>query len=241
MKEHTLYERLQKPEPLKKPRKARSDKGQHQLTERDLIVLRWVGEQYAARLDQVQQLLARHSDRELVEEGRLRPQTATKVLKRWETLNLAESKKVFHHLPRWVWVSNKGMLQLELDYRYWRLNPTQLNHIYWVNQVRLYCELTYGDSMTWTSERALRRASEAPHLVDAEVELERGVVGIEVELTRKKLATVQGIVEQLERDYQTIWYFTTETTRPLVQAAIAGLPDKAQKRFRLFSLEKVQT
>src|SRR6266568_8461087 len=42
-------------------RKTRCDKGQIQLTDRDLWVLHWIAEQYAARLDQVQNLLGQEA------------------------------------------------------------------------------------------------------------------------------------------------------------------------------------
>jgi hypothetical protein len=42
-----------------RPRNIRSHAGQPQLTPRDLCVLPWIAHQYAARLDQVQELLSR--------------------------------------------------------------------------------------------------------------------------------------------------------------------------------------
>jgi len=42
-----------------KLRKPRRDKGTRLMTMRDLWVLRWIGEQYAIRFDQLQQLLSR--------------------------------------------------------------------------------------------------------------------------------------------------------------------------------------
>jgi hypothetical protein len=48
----------------KQPRKPRCDRGQIQVTERDLWVLRWIGEQYAVRLDHLQELLGRKQGEE---------------------------------------------------------------------------------------------------------------------------------------------------------------------------------
>ena len=70
-----------------------------------------------------------------------------------------------------------------------------LDHLYWVNQVRLYCERKRGGEMVWRGERELRRTRQA-HQVDAEIETAQGVIGVEVELTRKKLEVIQAIVEQ---------------------------------------------
>jgi hypothetical protein len=47
-------------EPCKRKRKQRSDAGQPQLTQRDLLILPWIAHQYAARIDQVQELPSRH-------------------------------------------------------------------------------------------------------------------------------------------------------------------------------------
>ena len=45
--------------PLKHPRKERRDKGIKLIKARDLVVLLWIAQQYAARLDHVQVLLSR--------------------------------------------------------------------------------------------------------------------------------------------------------------------------------------
>jgi len=46
----------------KKQRKVRRDKGLIMATERDLACLTWIGEMYAARVDQVRRLISRYPD-----------------------------------------------------------------------------------------------------------------------------------------------------------------------------------
>jgi hypothetical protein len=43
-------------------RSERSDKGSIKITERDLVILRFVGEQYAVRMDQLARLLKRPAE-----------------------------------------------------------------------------------------------------------------------------------------------------------------------------------
>jgi hypothetical protein len=50
------------------PRKQRSDAGQPQLTQRDLLLLPWIAHQYAARIDQVQELLSRYPGKPMKDE-----------------------------------------------------------------------------------------------------------------------------------------------------------------------------
>jgi hypothetical protein len=221
-------------------RKARSDKGKTQITARDLSVLTWIGEQYAARLDQVQGLLGRDAARETQEAGLVAPGTAKRVLNRWLKLGMIETQKILHATPAWIWLSREGLRQLGMRYRYYAPTPSNLEHLYWVNEVRLYCEQKRGGNFIWRSERELRRQGRQTHFVDAEIEMVEGqVVGVEIELSRKKLEVLRSIIEQLSREYRTVWYFTRSDTYGLVRSAVAELPTADQPRFQITTLEHV--
>ena len=59
MKKHIKQEHPEQGKPARAPR---SDKGQRRLIERDLDILRLIGEQYAYRFDQLQVTLTRFSE-----------------------------------------------------------------------------------------------------------------------------------------------------------------------------------
>ena len=67
-------------------RKERSDKGSIKITERDLSVLRFIGEQYAVRADQLARLLKRPAEGALSESG------TRAVFTRWEKAGLSASR-----------------------------------------------------------------------------------------------------------------------------------------------------
>jgi hypothetical protein len=136
-------------------RKERRDKGRTLITERDLKLLPWIGEQYAVRLDQLQKLLGRDAKRKTLEEGMVSATTAQRVVERWVELGFVEQQKFFYKEPAWLWVSRIGIRQLGLVYRYWEPTVTALEHIYWINQVRLVVE-GGRKGITWRSERELR-------------------------------------------------------------------------------------
>lgn len=221
----------------KRERKERRDKGQIRLTPRDLSVLHWIGEQYGVRLDQLRRLLGRDAQRETKVEGLVAAGTAKRVVKRWRKAGLAERQKFFHKEPSWIWLTRKGLSQFELPYSFWEPNVVTLKHIYWVNQARLYIEKRRGRDILWWSERDIKQMRNSQgHYVDAEVEIDGNVVGLEVELTPKKLRDLKSILVSLAKEYTTIWYFTNSATRNMVERNIAKLPASSKRKFRIYDL-----
>ena len=223
----------------RKERKERRDKGSLLLTPRDLATLRWIGEQYGVRVDQLQQLLGREPQRETKAQGIVAPGTALRVLDRWRRGGYVESRKLFLREPAWVWLTRKGLAQLGLTYRYWEPNVTTLQHVYWTNQVRLYVERRRGSGVLWKSERTLKPESQrakGKHYADAEIEIEEHTIAVEVELTLKRPADTIGIMQGLAEQYSTIWYFTLPATKNGVQQCISALPEKARRRFKIYDL-----
>ena len=223
-------------------RKERRDKGRVMVTQRDLTVLSWIGEQYALRLDHLQILLGKDAQRETLEEGRVSEKTAARVVERWRKLGLITTQKFFYKEPSWVWLSREGLRQLRLSYRFWEPKLGSLEHLHWVNHVRLFVEKQWEGRTTWISERALRQETrgKTPHVADAALRYNESLIGVEVELTRKKQHTLLKIMERLSREYQSVWYFVRTDTKPLVERTLAGLHEDGQRQFRVYLLEDLE-
>src|SRR5258708_13263350 len=73
-----------------KHRKKRSDTGTR-LTERDLLALRLIGEQYALRFDQLQALLGHHAKAHTKHAGMLSASPTRHALARWQHAGLFQS------------------------------------------------------------------------------------------------------------------------------------------------------
>ena len=160
-------------------------------------------------------------------------------MKRWERLKLVEYQKFFSRQPHWVWLTREGIDLIGLPYRVWGANALMLEHIYWVNQVRFYAQKRHPNAQ-WTSERDLKYEHEKKgHLPDAEIETDKGMVAIEVELTRKKPMRVALIMRNLLALYRggTIWYFTTPATEHIVKTALAKFTKEQQQQFRIYAVE----
>src|SRR5437660_6235848 len=93
------------------------------LGQRDLEALRWVGEQYACRLDQLQVLLGRLGGR-----GALSASAARSVVSRWETLGMAARGSFIAGEPSWVWLTRQGLRQAGLAFRVVEPKPWTLPH-----------------------------------------------------------------------------------------------------------------
>jgi hypothetical protein len=225
-------------------RKQRSDAGHPQLTSRDLLILPWIAHQYAARIDQVQELLSRYPGKpmkdELISEAVTRDQVT-----RWRKAGWVDYKRFLAEGPGWVWLTRKGLQTIELDALYSSKAPaaTRLYHIYAANEVRGIVEANGYDN-TWISERFIR--SQVEHvdagersgpIPDGYLAHSNGNIAIEVELTPKKvndlyeklralvLATNEGSV----RRYPAIWiYVPDESMKRAVEAARAKLPERWQ-------------
>ena len=139
------------------PRKQRWDHGSIQMTTRDLQVLTWIGEQYAARFDQVQNLLSRAGPvRPALYPERLSETRTREIITRWRAAGLVEMDRILHREPAWIWLSSSGLGETSLSYRYLRPKPSVVHHLYYINQVRLMLAKERPEAF-WTSERARQR------------------------------------------------------------------------------------
>lgn len=112
-----------------------------------------------------------------------------------------------------------------------------LNHLFYVNEVRLWLENRSSD-WTWVSERSLSAQEEGyrasntkyEHLPDAEIWNNSTTVGIEVELSRKQENRLRGIIYGLERRYPAVWYFTLPLIYTLLSKALEKVDPNVRRK-----------
>jgi hypothetical protein len=218
-------------------RKERSDKGSIKITERDLSVLRFVGEQYAVRCDQVARLLKRPAA------GTLSDSATRAVIARWEKVGLAEARQVIAGEPKFVWLTRRGLDEVGLSFKPWIPTAASLAHIFWTNQVRMHTEARHP-AASWRSERELRKgrsmqsiSDQHSHEVDAEIHLPEGVVAVEVELTSKSVDRRRAIMVEVAQRYATVWYFASPNVAALLEETASTV--SGRERVRIYRLERV--
>ena len=220
-------------------RQHRSDKGSVRLTERDLVSLHWIGEQYAIRFDQLGLLLGRDAGRSLTDS------TARAAVARWMRAGLAKRRKVTADDPAFVWLTPRGLREVGLAFKGWEPTAATMAHVFWTNQVRLYVEDRHPE-FSWVSERHLRAGSvmqtysdERTHVADAELRSEDACVAVEVELTAKSTARREAIMRALANAYPTVWYFAPREVERALHRTVARLDAGAAECIRIYPLERV--
>ena len=135
-------------------------------TARDLAALRFVGEQYVARLDALAVVLGRLSRGELRAAGRLGSRTVRQRVERWEAAGWAVRRRMLDH--SWVLATRAGMRLAGLELDPWKPALDRLAHHHAVAIVRLAREPVPGQG-GWVCERELwrRRGQASWHLADA--------------------------------------------------------------------------
>ncbi len=221
----------------------RSDHGSVQATDRDMYLLQWIGQMYAARLDHVQVLGALKSeDASIQATGRLGDSAVKNIYRRWLRAGWIEKQKLLVGKPQWLWLSRRGLRQVGLQYAYRSPSLARLQHIHQVNEVRLYIEQKLGDKAQWVSERDInqaRKTAHKKHLVDGEVLFDGTRIAIEVELNRKSQKRLASILAELRRDYEAVWYFADASCWQTVQRAMSQI-GRYQDTFVLYHLADVR-
>lgn len=236
--------------------KQRRDKGKKLIKRRDRVVLPWIAEQYAAGIDQVQELLSRMPGRggKPVSATGLTMSAVLLVVDRWVTLGLVEYRRIYEGEPGWIHLTSSGLRTLHLPYTMLTPAESTLPHLYHINRVRLDMERRHPD-FRWTSERTLRAAqprreegSAVPHLPDAQVRTPK-LVAVEVERSSKSDKELDDILTELLITgspspgdgepllYTTVWYFVRPETRLSVEQARDRMPPDCQPRVKVLSLE----
>lgn len=228
--------------PARRTRAERSDKGRVLITPRDEVTLRWIGDQYAVRLDQLQVLLGRQAQAQTEAEGTVSEGTARRVVGRWAKAGWVVRRKVFHREPEWIWLTRSGMQLAGLEYRAIEPSVILLKHTYEVNRVRLRVEERYGEQAVWRSERAIkpiRQRDRDVHYADAEVEIRGRTIGLEIERTAKGPLKLRSILAGLVREYPGVWYLVAPDALSGVQRAVRDLPDEQRRRVKLYDLATI--
>jgi hypothetical protein len=226
-------------------RKTRSDKGQIDLTDRDLRVLRWIAEQYAARFDQVLYLLGLDAGPRAKSECEISASAARQVIARWRRAGWIVQKKVFYQDPPWLYPTARLLRLLDLPYKAHEPSITRLNHIFGVNEVRLALA-DVRPQYEWISERQMRSAisytwgMSLPHLSDGKLITDKGTIILELEITAKHPSALLAVLEELTSTYCTIWYFVDSQVRPILEAACNKLDPALAANVFLYSYSSTE-
>lgn len=216
----------------KHERATRADAGKVRCSQRDIELLRIVGEQYAVTLPQ----LARLMD--------CSPHAARWLRSRWERAGWVRGRAVLVGEPVFVWLTRRGHGIAGIDYAVWRPNPGMLAHIAAVTDVRLHVQARHSGA-AWVCERELHREIGAEpgrrqrHRPDGLVVIEGREVAVEVELTLKRRARIERIMRELVARYGSVSYFAAPAPRrTLTQLAdevgagrvqVLGLPEASNR------------
>jgi hypothetical protein len=169
--------------------------GHETLRRRDLEVVGWLGEQYAARTDQLEVLLG------------CGPRTVQRVLSRLRDAGLIRTCRLLLGDPAWVIPTAAGLRAAGHSFAVWHPRVGLLAHVAAVNDVRLHAQARSPES-EWISERILARERRmGEHLPDALVLVDGQRVAIEVELTVKSQRRLTGILDELAGRFDTVLYF----------------------------------
>jgi len=174
----------------------RAPRGGHPaLHRRDLEVLRWLGEQYCARVDQLEVLMA------------CSPRTVQRTLVRLSSAGFITTAAVIGGEPRWAIPTSSGMAAGGTGFGIWRPRIGLMAHVAAVNDVRLHVQ-SRAPSTEWIPERVLARERRAgDHLPDGMALIDGQRVAIEVELTVKSQTRVTAILDELSSRFDTVLYF----------------------------------
>jgi hypothetical protein len=199
-------------------------------TARDLAALRFVGEQYAARLDVLAVVLGRLSPAVVRETGRLGDRTVRQRVERWEAAGWAERRRLLGHT--WVLATRVGLRLAGLELDPWTPAVDRLAHHHAAAAVRLHREPIPSQG-GWVCERELwrRRGRASWHMVDGALPapVPAGWVGIseawelvEVELTQKARPRVVAALKTRPPHTAAITYYVPATLLDALSALLAS-------------------
>jgi len=134
--------------------------------------------------------------------------TVKDQLDRWKRAGWIDYLRVLVGEPGYAWVTKRGLQLVGLDDIYTAREPasTRFNHLYAVNQVRLWMD----EKFTWKSERRYRseqtaqltKGEELGPLPDGLVTTKDGIAAIEVEISPKKPGEIKAKLVRLTRKYE---------------------------------------
>jgi hypothetical protein len=227
----------------------RTRKSRKQITERDQYkLLPWIGEQECIREDHLRRLIGFYSQKSTTHPGWVAARTMRQRVTAWLEVKWPQvvRYKLYRGEPARLWLTRWGLETARLPYAYRRPKLAERDHFDAINHVRLYLQAKYqakGESFVWTSQRRLeyeQDSEEKAHIPDGVVKDAKGLAAVEVELTRKKIATIRTILRQLLRHYPSVWYFVNHNDiEKFVWERISELTPEQQKRFYVAHLDSM--
>ncbi len=185
----------------------RSDIGRIKFTDRDVIALPWIGQQYAIRLDQLQRLLGQMPGQGAEHSDWITETAARNVVARWMKAGWVEAEQLRAHEPLWIWPTRKGLRKANLPYNYRDIEQSgldDLKHLYAINEIRL--EVSNKSQNQWVSERQLlqgvqrTKGRDLLHRPDALISWSNGaVIAVEAELSTKVTRDLEENLMELVR------------------------------------------
>jgi hypothetical protein len=137
------------------------------------------------------------------EPGVLSAGATDQIMKHWLDLGLIARKRLITMTPSWIWLTNHGMRELNLDFRATSPRYRGMPNLHAVNFVHLLMEKQAVGSQ-WISLRILQTEQPKrtlglsfPHLPDAVVLYNDTRYAIEVELTVKSVLRLINILHEL--------------------------------------------
>jgi hypothetical protein len=174
------------------------------LSNRDLALLAWIGEQYGARIDHLQTLTGFGAS------------GVRTIVRRMRRAELVRTERIVALQPAWAIPSAGGLAVCGLPYGVWTPVLGRLTHVAAVNDVRLHVQTQRPDS-EWLSERQLewelaKSARRGRHTPDGVLRLEGREVAIEVELSLKRPEGVEAVLNHHARRFDAIMYYCAPQT-----------------------------
>jgi hypothetical protein len=202
-------------------------------TARDLTALRFVGEQYAVRLDVAGVLLTRLSTADPERGTQLSRRAVREQLGRWEQAGWAERRRLLGHT--WVTLTRAGLRLCGLEFEVWSPALDRLDHHHAAAVVRLAREPLPGAG-GWVCERALwrRRGKASWHLADAALPApiptgwaQQGISEawelVEVELTQKARPRMVAALKTRPPHTAAVTYYVPAALHAALAAQLAGV------------------
>jgi hypothetical protein len=194
-------------------RARRSDAGIVRPTQRDLDVLRWLGEMYGAPLSVVAQLYG------------VAARDTRRHAARLERAGFASRQR--GPADTWLVPTRRGLRYAGLEYETWELIGWKAAHLAAVCRMRLHLEGRFPGA-GWESERACRARW---HGTGARVRIPDGILGqpgrriaIEVELHRKAAHRYEGILADLDLEVPEVWWFVRGGDVAWLRRVLADIP-----------------
>ena len=162
---------------------------------RDHLVVKWMGEQYAARLDHLEALLDR------------RTMTTRNLVERLCETGHVRARHILVGEPTWVTPTQKGLDMCGLPYRERMPRSMRLSHVAAINDVRLRVHRHMPDA-PWTSERQLTYEGKmARHMPDGIVTHKGRSAALTVEPSVRSIKLVKARLEKLEPHFDFVYVF----------------------------------